>query len=94
VLNRVQSHMERLIYLKNENNGQVPLSENGIFSDTLVLHSPDEPNTVIPLTGEIRMIPSSQTNSSGVPLFYDITVIYTWTDVDGQQCDVALRGLY
>jgi len=94
VLNRVQSHMERLIYLKNQNGGQVPLSENGFFTDTLVLHSPGEPNTVIPLMGEIIMIPSSQTNSSGIPLYYDITVVYTWTDVNGQQCDVALRGLY
>jgi hypothetical protein len=94
VLNRVQSQMERLIYLKNQNNGQVPLSENGFFTDTLVLRSPDEPTTIIPLTGEIIMVPSSQTNSSGIPLFYDITVVYTWTDVAGQQCDVALRGLY
>jgi hypothetical protein len=94
VLNRVQSQMERLIYLKNINMGQVPLNENGIFMDTLIIHAPGEPSYAINLTGEIQMVPSSQSNSSGIPLYYDITVLYTWTDVAGQECNVALRGLY
>ncbi|NLI14720.1 MAG: hypothetical protein GX409_00380 [candidate division Zixibacteria bacterium] len=94
VLNRVQSQMERLIYLKNQNNGEVPLSENGFFTDTLYMRYNNDEVTVIPLTAEIRMIPSSQTNNSGRPLYYDITVIYSWTDIAGQPCEVALRGLY
>lgn len=94
VLNRVQSQMERLIYLKNQNHGEVPLSENGFFMDTLYMRTENGEVTLIPLTAEIRMIPSSQTNNSGRPLYYDISVIYSWIDVVGQPCEVALRGLY
>jgi Tfp pilus assembly protein PilV len=48
VLNRVQSQMERLIYLKNQNNGEVPLSENGFFTDTLYMRYNNDEVTVIP----------------------------------------------
>lgn len=94
VLGRAQSQMERLIYVKNANGGQLPLSENCFFMDTLILRSPDADNYTIDLNGEIRMIPSSQSNSSGIPLYYDVSVIYTWEDVGGQQCTVLLRGQY
>lgn len=94
VLGRAQSQMERLVYIKNANGGQLPLSENATFSDTLVLHMPDAESYLIDLNGEIRLIPSSQSNSAGVPLYYDVSVIYTWEDIGGQQCTVLLRGQY
>jgi hypothetical protein len=98
VLHRVQSQMERLMYVKAINHGMLPLSENRTFSDTLVIHPSDEPSITIPLTGEVTMVPSQQTNGSGQPLFYDVSVTYSWVETNGEgvnrPCEVTLRSCY
>jgi hypothetical protein len=94
VLNRVQGQMERLNYVKLANAGMLPITENRTFTDTLYLHSPDESSLLIPLNGEITMVPSQQTNGSGYPAFYDVAVTYRWNDVSGSACELTLRCLY
>jgi Tfp pilus assembly protein PilV len=92
VLHRIQAQMERLRYVK-VNLGAIPISENRNYTDTLILRSPDE-SVVIPLDCEIKMVPSQETNGSGYPLYYDISVICSWRDVGGQNCAETLRGYY
>jgi prepilin-type N-terminal cleavage/methylation domain-containing protein len=85
VLNRLQSQMERLQLIKTVD-GTVSLNENRNYTDTLILHAPDG-SYVIPLDVEVRMTPSQQTNGSGYPAYYDISIVYSWNEKAGENPD-------
>ena len=94
VLGRIQQQMERLKYIQKANNGELPLSENRTFTDTLVMYTPGAPSFTISLDAEVLMVPSPQSNGSGYPLYYDVSVIYRWDEPSGRNCELLLRGLF
>jgi hypothetical protein len=96
VLDKAQQQMERLKYVQKVNGGDLPLNENRSFSDTLVLHTDgDPPTTTVPLDAQVMMVPSQRTNNAGLPVYYNVSVIYNWRDPStGRNCEISLSGFF
>lgn len=94
VLERAQQQMERLKLRQLDNGGHVPLNEAGVFSDTINIYDPDGNVYIMPLSCEIKVVPSQLLGPRGFPLYEDIQVVYDWKEPSGRTYRIELRGMY